>query len=51
MVMSRDSGFKFRKFLFSPNSILNFRKRYQVWGKLTQEQKSYRKKKLGGGKS
>ena len=34
MVMSRDPGFKFRKFLFSPNSIINFRTRYQIWGKL-----------------
>ena len=25
-VMSRDPGFKFRKFLFSHNSLLNFRK-------------------------
>ena len=24
---------------FSSNSILNFRKSYQIWGKLTQEQK------------
>ena len=49
MVMSRDPGFIFRKFLFYflPNSILNFRKSYQIWGKLAQEQKSY---KLGGGK-
>ena len=40
MVMSRDPGSKFRKFLFSPNSILNFRKSYQIKGKLAQEQKS-----------
>ena len=42
MVMSRDPGCKFRKFHCSPNSILNFRICYQVWGKLAQEQKSYR---------
>ena len=35
-------------FYFLPNSILNFRKRYQIWGKFAQEQKSYRQKtKLG----
>ena len=27
-----------------PNSILNFRKRYQIWGKLAKEQESYRQK-------
>ena len=38
----------FKNFYFSPNSILNFRKSYQIWGKLAQEQKSYRQKaKLG----
>ena len=26
-------------FYFSPNFILNFRKSYQIWGKLAQEQK------------
>ena len=31
-------------FYLSPNSILNFRKIYQIWGKLAQEQKSYRQK-------
>ena len=35
-------------FYFSPNSVLNFRKHYQIWGKLAQEQKRYRQKnKLG----
>ena len=35
-------------FYFSPNSVLNFSKSYQIWGKLAQEQKSYRQKnKLG----
>ena len=29
---------------FSPNSVLNFRKSYQIWGKLAEEQKSYRQK-------
>ena len=29
---------------FSPNFIINFRKSYQIWGKLAQEQKSYRQK-------
>ena len=31
-------------FYFSPNSVLNFRKSYQIWEKLAQEQKSYRQK-------
>ena len=31
-------------FYFSPNSVLNFRKHYQIWGKLAQEQRSYREK-------
>ena len=34
IVMSRDPAAKFQKFYFSPNSILNFRKSYQIWGKL-----------------
>ena len=42
--MSRDPGLKFQKFLFLPNSVLNFRKSYQIWGKLIQEQKRYRQK-------
>ena len=37
-------------FSFSPNSVLNFRKRYQIWGKLAREQKLQAKNKLGGGK-
>ena len=40
-----------KNFYFSPNSILNFRKSDQIWGKLAQEQKSYRQKnKWGCGK-
>ena len=31
-------------FYFSPNSILNFKESYQIWGKLAQEQNSYRQK-------
>ena len=27
-----------------PNSVLNFRERYQIWGKLDKEQKSYKQK-------
>ena len=38
-----------KNFYFSPNSILNFRKSYQIWGNLTQEQKVTGKNKLGGG--
>ena len=37
-------------FYFSPDSVSNFRKSYQIWGKLAQEQKSYRQKQIGGGK-
>ena len=32
------------KFYFSPNSVLNFRKSYQIWGELAKEQKKYRQK-------
>ena len=45
MVMSRDPGYKFEKFYFSPNSMLNFKKSYQVWRKLLQA-----KHKTRGGK-
>ena len=31
-----------KNFYFSPDSVLNFRKSYQIWGKLAQEQKLYR---------
>ena len=34
---------------FSPDSVLNFRKSYQIWEKLAQEQKSYRQKTNWGG--
>ena len=48
MVMSCDPGYKYQKFYLLSNSILNFRERYQMWGKLAQEQKRYRQKtKLG----
>ena len=49
--MSHNPGLKFRKFLFSPNSVLNFRKSYQIWGELAQEQKSYRQKTNWGWKT
>ena len=38
-------------FYFSPNSVSNFRKSYQIWGKLALEQKSYRQKQTGGWKT
>ena len=38
----------FENFYFSPNSVLNFRKSYQIWGKLAQEQKNYKQKQIGG---
>ena len=34
-------------FHFSPNFVLNFRKSYQIWGKLAKEQKVTGKKQLG----
>ena len=37
-------------FYFLPNSVLNFSKSYQIWGKLAQEQKSC-KKQIGGWKT
>ena len=40
-----------KNFYISPNSILNFRKGYRVWGKLAQEQKSYWKKTNWGWKT
>ena len=49
MVMSRDPDFKFRKF-FSPNSVLNFRKSYQLWGIDSRTKKLQAKKQTGGGK-
>ena len=51
MVMSRGPGCKFRNFYFSPNSTLNFRKNYQIWGKLAQEQKVTGKKQNLGWKT
>ena len=35
-------------FYFLPNSVLNFRKHYQIWGEMAQEQKRYRQKTNGG---
>ena len=35
---------------FSADSVLNFRKSCEVWGKLAQEQKGTGKKQIGGGK-
>ena len=49
MVMSRDPGFK--NFYFSPNPVLKFWKIYQIWGKLAQEQNSYRQKTNWGWKT
>ena len=37
----------FEKFYFSPDSVLNFGKSYQIWGNLAEEQKSYRQKQIG----
>ena len=46
MVLASNS----ENFYFSLNSVLNFRKSYQIWGKLAQEQKVTGKKQIGGGK-
>ena len=40
----------FGNFYFLPNSVSNFRKIYQTWRKVDQEQKVTSKNKLGGGK-
>ena len=37
-------------FYFFPNSILNFRKSYQIWAKLAQEQKVTGEKQIRGWK-
>ena len=48
MVMSRDSGLKFQKFLyFLPKSVLNFKKSYQIWGNWLKKKKLQAKNKLG----
>ena len=41
----------FENFYFLPNYVLNFRKSYQIWGKLAQEQKVTSKNKFGGWKT
>ena len=38
-------------FYFSSDSVLNFRKSYQIWGKLAEEQNVTGKNKLGGWKT
>ena len=38
-------------FYFSPDSVLKFRKSYQIWGELAKEQKSYRQKTNWGAKT
>ena len=40
----------FENVYFLANSILNFGKSYQIWGKWAQEQKSYRQKRNWGWK-
>ena len=51
MVMSRDPGYKFRKFYFLPNSTLNFRKSYQIWGTWLIKKKVTGKKQNSGWKT
>ena len=38
---------KTETFYFSPDFVLNFRKCYQIWGKLAEEQKIYKQKQIG----
>ena len=40
----------FENFYFLPNSILNFRKSYQIWGNWLKNIKVTGKKQIGGGK-
>ena len=47
--MSRDPGFKFQKFLFSPNFVLNFRKVTKFEGNWLKSKKLQARNKLGGG--
>ena len=49
MVTSRNPASKIRKFLFSPNSILNFRKSYQIWREIGSRTKHYMQKQIEGG--
>ena len=49
MIMSVTLASNSENFYFSPNSVLNFRKSYQIFGKLAQEQKVTGKKQIGGG--
>ena len=49
--MSRDLASNSENFYFSPNSMLNFRKSYKIWGKLAQEQERYRQKTNWGWKT
>ena len=49
MVMLRDPGLKFVKFLFFDQFCIKFRKSYQIWGKLAQQRKRYRQKTKEGG--
>ena len=49
MVMSRDHGFKFQKFLFLPYSVSNFKKSYQIWGNWLKNKNVTGKKQFGGG--
>ena len=39
-----------KNFYFSPNSVLNFRKNYQIWGNWLKNKKVTSKKQIGGGK-
>ena len=51
MVMSRDPGFNFENFYFSPNFILNFRKLTEFGGEIgSRTKKLQAKSKTRGGK-
>ena len=51
MILSRDPGFKFRKFLVSPNSVLNFKKVAKFGGNWLNNKKVTGKKQIGGWKT
>ena len=51
MVMSRDLGLRFQKFLFLPNSVLNFGKVTKFEGNWPKNKKVTDKKQIGGWKT
>ena len=50
MAMSRDLVSNSENFYFLPNSVLNFRKSYQIWENWLKNKNVTDKNKSGGGK-